>query len=369
MIPSFLRRIAARFELALTSDRAFLERAYREILGREIDQDGFDYYSKALRQGNSRTAVLLSLVRSDEFTSRLAPPPAIEAIRERRPSQYRADEDVLNHTPVAVFEARCDADFDWLEAMIRDNGYYERPGVWNFGIDVDKRVMAEALVAFAPQRALEIGCASGAVLECLRELGVHAEGVEISRMALERAFPGIRDRIHVGDLLELRLPESYDLVFGLDIFEHLNPNRLDGYLSRIVGLLDDGGCVFANVPAFGPDPVFGTVFPLYVGGWGAEAAPGRRFSRIPVDEHGYPLHGHLIWADSAWWVARFEAHGLRRETGIEAALHRKYDGYMDKRSRARKTYYVFSKNGDEARAQAIVARVGERPSRVLADRG
>jgi len=363
-----LRRIAARVELATMSDRAFLERAYREILGREIDQDGFDYYSKALREGHSRTAVLIGLVKSEEFTRRLAPAPAIEPIRALKPSQYREDEDVLNRTPVAVFEARGDADFDWLESMILEHGYYERPGVWNFAVDVDKRVMAEILATFAPGRALEIGCASGAVLACLHELGVDAEGVEISRMALEHARPEIRERILVGDLLDLGLGAAYDLIFGLDIFEHLNPRRLDAYLARIGSLLRDGGYVFANVPAFGADPVFGTVFPLYVRGWDEGAAPGRRFSRIPVDEHGYPLHGHLIWADSLWWVSRFQAHGLHRETGIETAFHRKYDGYMDKRSRARKTYYVFSKNGDPARTGAIIDRIGERPSAVLADR-
>lgn len=368
MAPRFLRRLAGRLELALTSDRAFLERAYREILGREIDQDGYDYYSKVLREGHSRTAVLLGLVRSDEFTSRLAPAATIKAIRQMRPSQYRRDEDVLNNTPVDVFEVRSDADLDWLESMILENGFYERPGVWNFGIDTDKRVMAEILASFAPEQAIEIGCASGAVLECLRELGFWAEGVEISRLALERAFPGVRDRIHVGDLLSLRLPHGYDLVFGLDIFEHLNPNRLDAYLARAADLLREGGFVFANVPAFGQDPVFGTVFPVYLRGWGGDAATGRRFARIPVDEHGYPLHGHLIWADSPWWVARFEAQGLRREVEIEAALHQKYDPYMDSRSRARKAYYVFSKNGEATLTREIVGRVESAASKVLAGR-
>lgn len=369
MFPQLWRRIAGRLEPVLTSDRAFLEKAYREILGREVDQDGFDYYARALREGHPRTSVLISLVRSEEFTSRLAKrAPDILPIRPLRPSQYREDEDVLNHTPVAVFEARSDADFDWLETMIAEHGYYERPGVWNLGIDVDKRVMAEMLSVFAPERALEIGCASGAVLECLRALGIQAEGVEISRLALERAFPGVRNRIHAGDLLALALAGPYDLVFGLDIFEHLNPNRLDAYLSRIAGLLGEGGYLFANVPAFGADAVFGTVFPLYVRGWGGESLPGRRFSLLPVDEHGYPLHGHLVWADSAWWVARFEAHGLRRERGIERALHDKYDPYMDARSRARKAYYVFSRRADEARSRAIVERIGDEPSRALAGR-
>jgi hypothetical protein len=172
----------------------------------------------------------------------------------------------------------------------------------------------------------------------------------------------------VGDLLTLRLPHGYDLIFGLDIFEHLNPNRLDAYLARATALLRDGGYLFANVPAFGEDPVFGAVFPIYLRGWAGDAAPGRRFARIPVDEHGYPLHGHLVWADSPWWVARFEAHGLQREVEIEAAFHRKYDPYMNSRSRARKAYYVFSKAGETALTGEIVERVGAAPSQVLSGR-
>lgn len=128
---------------------------------------------------------------------------------------------------MVVFAACGPADFDWLEAAILQQGYYELPGVWNFGVDVDKRVMAEIVGTFAPARALEMGCASGAVLECLHDLGILAEGVEISSMALSRASERVRSRIHQGDLLELDMSATYDTVFGLDVFEHLNPNRID----------------------------------------------------------------------------------------------------------------------------------------------
>ena len=72
------------------------------------------------------------------------------------------------------------------------------------------------------------------------------------------------DRIHQGDLLTLPLAGPFDLVYGLDIFEHLNPNRLDDYLARVAALLADGGYLYAALPAFGDDPVFGLVFPMYL---------------------------------------------------------------------------------------------------------
>jgi predicted TPR repeat methyltransferase len=49
---------------------------------------------------------------------------------------------------------------------------------------------------FAPKRALELGCAAGAVLAALDDLGVCAKGVEISSMAIGRADERVRARIH-----------------------------------------------------------------------------------------------------------------------------------------------------------------------------
>jgi hypothetical protein len=112
--------------------------------------------------------------------------------------------------------------------------------------------------------------------------------------------------------------------------------------------------------------MFGSVFPLYVDEWATDAAAGRPFSTLHVDELGYPLHGHLIWADAAWWAARFEAGGFRRELDIERELHRKYDRYMEKRSAARKAFFVFSKDAAPGRSEQLAARIRTDASRVLA---
>jgi hypothetical protein len=363
---SVLKRLRARLEPVFQSDTAFVESAFREILGRPVDQDGLNHYTSLLRQGLGRTAVLLSLMRSEEFTSKLAPKAsAIRSLRADRPGQYRDAVDRTNGQTIVVFDARQEADFDWLERGILDNGYYELPGVWNFGIDTDKRVVAEMIASFGPKRTLELGCAAGAVMECLRDRDIAAEGIEISSMAIARAPEQVRSQIHQGDLLTLTLPQCYDTVFGLDVFEHLNPNRLASYIARLYAVTCPGGFFFCNVPAFGADPVFGTVFPLYVDGWQQEADAGRPFSALHVDENGYPVHGHLTWADARWWVRQFEAPGFRREMSIEQALHAKYDGYMTKRSPARRAFFVFGKEMADAQRAAVIDRITRRPSDVL----
>ncbi len=254
------------------------------------------------------------------------------------------------------------SDFDVLERAIVENGYYEIPHVWSLRPDRDKRVMAE-LVASLCQGGpvLELGCSSGGVLEGLALRGIEFAGVDISRMAVERAPAQIRGKIHLGDLLTVDLSPGFDTIFGLDIFEHLNPNRLGAYLARARRLLIDEGLLFANIPGFGDDDVFGEVFPRYIREWDVDATAGRPFHYLHAGHDGYPINGHLIWAESSWWVEQFEAAGLIRRPVIEAALHQKYDDYLRAQSPARRSFYVFSA-GECPRADEIAARITAEPS-------
>jgi SAM-dependent methyltransferase len=172
----------------------------------------------------------------------------LDDLRPLKPDAYVMRSPLWTGPDLVAFEAREPADFDWMEQMILRHGYYEHEGVWDLALGFDKQTMAEIMSAFRPERTLEIGCATGTVLHYLAELGVACEGVEISRMAVEQAIPDVREQIHEGDLLTLPLAGPYDLVYGLDVFEHLNPNRLDDYLSRIGTLLDDGGYLYAALP-------------------------------------------------------------------------------------------------------------------------
>ena len=368
------KRLKARWGPAFQSDTAFIEAAFREILGRNADLDGLTHYRGVLQAGLGRTAVLLDIMRSEEFRATLQPvTPTLPDLRALKPAQFGRAIDRTNGELIPVFEAIAPADFDWLEHAIISHGYYEKPGVWVLDVDADKRVIAEILAAFAPARALELGCAAGAVLHCLLDYGVAAEGVEISAMAIARAPADVRSRIHHGDLLSLDLPprpgsseerRGYDLIFGLDVFEHLNPNRLDAYVVRLAEIVDAGGFVFCNIPAFGDDPVFGTVFPLYIERWQQDAAAGRPFSTLHVDDLGYPIHGHLTWAGATWWRERFERQGFRREIEIERALHAKYDRHMKLRSPARCAYFVFSRGEPGSKREEVIRQITASQSRV-----
>jgi hypothetical protein len=264
--------------------------------------------------------------------------------RERRPEKYRLAADVAGLHQHWAFEVTEPADYDWLESAILEDGYYEHGGVWTLEPDLDKQIMGELLasVAPAPSRALELGCSSGTVLRVLRGFGVDAEGIDISRFAYERAHPDIRDHIHLGDLLEVALPSDYDLVYGLDIFEHLNPNRLDRYLAAARARIGPGGgWLVANIPAYGADEVFGQAFQMYLPEWFEDMDAERPFRLLHCDEAGYPMHGHLTWAHTTWWVTRFTEAGFARRPDAERPLQEKFAEHLAAEP-ARRSIYLFA---------------------------
>jgi SAM-dependent methyltransferase len=347
------QRLRTRLHIDTRSDDAFIDDAYKLALGRPADKSGTAFYGGMLRSGLARDRVLWLIAMSEESVNRrLAETFVMQDLRELRPEQYEQAVTTDGRT-VPVFTVRTGDDLDWLEHSILEHGYYEKPGIWTLGVDEDKRRMAEMLALFRPQRCLEIGCSSGAVVSGLRASGVAAEGIEISSMAIRRADAEVRPFIHCGDVLSLELAGTYELVYGLDVFEHFNPNRMDDYLNRVAALTAPGGFVFANVPTWGEDRVYGTIWAPYLPDWIEDVEANRLFRRIEVDELGYPVLGHLVWASSPWWEERFAAAGLHRQTDVEHALHRRFDAELDA-TPARKAFYVFSRDADTSRVRDVI---------------
>jgi SAM-dependent methyltransferase len=315
----------------------FVDDLYRRLLGRPADASGLATFVGKLHDGVPPAEIAVMLATSDEYKQRIA---SDASPRRREPQRYRLTVDTTGTSPFWAFDVTDERDFDWLESAIVDDGYYEHSGVWNLELDEDKRVMGELLASLGVHKALELGCSSGTVLSVLASQGVRAEGIEISRLAYEHAAPEIRPNIRLGDLLTLELPSDYDLVYGLDVFEHLNPNRLGEYLRALAGRLRPNGWLFANIPAFGDDEVFGEVFPVYVHEWYDDIAADRPFRVLHCDDDGYPIHGHLVWAHATWWVEQFEAVGLVRQPQVERELHERYADHF-RIAAARASFFVF----------------------------
>ncbi len=75
---------------------------------------------------------------------------------------------------------------------------------------------------FQAASVVDMGCGPGNLMYLLWELGVQADGVDFAQASKETAPPEVRDRIHIGSIADIALPDkAYELVICREVFEHL----------------------------------------------------------------------------------------------------------------------------------------------------
>lgn len=181
------------------------------------------------------------------------------------------------------------------------------------------------------RRVLDVGCARGYLVEVLRELGVEAEGCDISAYAVAHPTGGARGHLHVADpAAGLPWPDgTFDVVTCLEILEHLRPEgvpRVLGELRRVCR-----GVVYATIPSIGanneagPDGHFeGKVRPERLAHY---HQLGRAYDGpVPYDDlardaDGEPVEGHLTIASFGWWTRAFAAAGFERRPDAECRIY------------------------------------------------
>lgn len=183
---------------------------------------------------------------------------------------------------------------------------------------------------FDGRRSLDVGCATGFVVEGLRELGFDAIGVDVSQYAVEHAAQGARGHIRHGDISR-RLPfrdGRFDVVTVFETLEHLPPETVPHALAELRRVTS--GYVVATIPSFGPND-------NGPGGWFQVKVRDERVAHyeamgpgfegpIPYDDlfrdaAGEPIEGHLTICSFGWWTKRFAEAGLLRCGRAERAMH------------------------------------------------
>jgi SAM-dependent methyltransferase len=95
---------------------------------------------------------------------------------------------------------------------------------------------------------LDVGCGSGVTMEYLSDAGAAAvRGIEIDPLAL-RPSSAINDRIVLGDLLDLNIDETYDIVVMLDVLEHIEDDT--SALAKVQSCMSRDGWLILTVPAY-----------------------------------------------------------------------------------------------------------------------
>src|SRR5687767_1901118 len=112
--------LKARLEPILLSDAAFVDHAFKVILGRHADHEGMAFYTGMLRQGVPRAAIFQFIAQSDEFRRSLAPSAhaTLPNLVVARPERYRRTIDRTCGDSILVFEVQSSTDSDWLEQAI-----------------------------------------------------------------------------------------------------------------------------------------------------------------------------------------------------------------------------------------------------------
>jgi SAM-dependent methyltransferase len=216
----------------------------------------------------------------------------------------------------------------------QEGGDSDRP---SSGYEVYDRQSSNANIAayliwkwFDVRRTLDLGCASGFVVEALRELGFDASGSDVSQYAIDHYAEGARGHLRFGDLTE-RLPYSngaFELVSALETFEHVPPDRVPHALREVRRITS--GLVVATIPSFGPNAngpggwFDGKVEPdrlEHYNSLGPDYGGPVAYDDLFRDARGEPIEGHLTIASFGWWTQHFEEAGFVRCAAIERAMH------------------------------------------------
>ena len=119
---------------------------------------------------------------------------------------------------------------------------YERNLHWLVFFDL----IAEKIVSeIGPQSVLDAGCAKGFLVECLREHGVEAFGIDISDYAIQQVREDIKPYCQVSSITE-PLPRRYDLILCIEVLEHLPPPDTDQAILNLCRASDD--ILFSSTP-------------------------------------------------------------------------------------------------------------------------
>ena len=156
--------------------------------------------------------------------------------------------------------------------------YSRAENVW---VDFFTTVAGSLVKTLRPATVLDVGCASGMLVEALRARGVDARGIDISTWAIEQIPADVRPFCRVGSVTE-EIDGHYDLVTCVEVLEHLPPSLAEVSVGNV--------CRHAEMVLFSSTP----------------------------DDFDEPTHLNVQPAD--YWAGLFLRHGFVRDFEYDASF-------------------------------------------------
>jgi SAM-dependent methyltransferase len=119
---------------------------------------------------------------------------------------------------------------------------YERNETWlRFFQSIADRIVAE----INPRRVLDAGCATGMLVEALRDRGVDARGIDISSFAIDAVPAALRGCCRQGSIAE-PFGERFDLIVCIEVLEHMAAADADRAIANFAAHADE--VLFSSTP-------------------------------------------------------------------------------------------------------------------------
>lgn len=137
--------------------------------------------------------------------------------------------------------------------------------------------IAERVVMdFGPRTVLDVGCATGILVEALRALEVDAQGFDISEYAVSQVPDALRPYVKVGSILDPDAASGrFDVVICIEVLEHLQPDEADKAIENLCRWGDQ--VLFSSSPDHYDEP---THFNVQQPGYWAEKFAQRGFIQV-----------------------------------------------------------------------------------------
>lgn len=106
---------------------------------------------------------------------------------------------------------------------------YERNEHWlNFFGAIAARIVND----FSPKTMLDAGCAKGFLVECLRDKGVNAFGIDISEHAIASVYEPIKEYCKVASIAD-SLDSQYDAIISIEVVEHIEKSESEVAIANL----------------------------------------------------------------------------------------------------------------------------------------